>query len=94
MRIKTTADIVNQINWHGLNFSQRYVLKTMIELSFFNRLIPRQKVYENVKMSKYVLASYLNDLKDKGFIERHMMLGCGNYVQYEVVAFSEMVPCV
>lgn len=94
MRIKTTADIVNKINWHGLNFSQRHVLKTLIDLSFANRLIPRKKVYEHVHMSVYILATYLNDLVKKGFLEQHEMLGCGGYIHYEVIAFHEMVPCV
>lgn len=97
MRIKTTADIVNKINWFTLNFSERLVLKTMIDMSFHTRVIPRKQVYKarpSMKISKYALAIHLCSLVKKGFLERHEMLGCGGYIHYEVIAFHEMVPCV
>jgi len=96
--MKTTADIFNRMNVKGLDFTARYILKTMLDMSWKNRLIPRKQVYEVVKVSPYILAAHILELRKKGFLERHLIetqIGTpySGYVHYEVVAFSERVPC-
>lgn len=91
--IKTTADIVNQVNWFGLDVRERLVLKTMIDLSFTTRLVKISEL--SVILSKDFtitsIAAYLIKLREKGFVDRHRIDGL---YYYEANPYTERIPCV
>ena len=91
MHIKTTADIVNEVNWHGLNFYERAVLKTMIDLSFKTGLVQVSQINKILtSMNTGSVADCVNSLSKKGFTECHII---DFRIYYEVIPFTERVPC-